>query len=67
LVDELIEKCQLAKEEKAETVKDIMDTFEKEKKEIQKRIKEMVDEATQKDIDTLTKRVKELEKKLAEK
>ena len=71
LVDELIEKGLLVKEEKAETIKDLMDKIEKEEKEIQKKFKKAVDEtletigaATQKDIEKLEKRIKQLEKKI---
>ncbi len=74
LIDELIEKGQLAKEEKSKAIKEVMDKIEKEEKEIVKKIKTVVKEAadtvgvaTQKDIDSLKKRVKELESKLAEK
>ena len=69
LADELIEKGQLSKEEKAKTVKDIMNKIEKEEKEIQKKVKKAVDEtletvgiATKKDIEQLKKRVTKLEK-----
>ncbi|RLD14068.1 hypothetical protein DRI50_05995 [candidate division KSB1 bacterium] len=73
LVDELIEKGQVAKDDKANAVKDIMDKVEKEEKELEKRIKKTVNEAiesvgaaTQNDIDELKKQLKELEEKLAE-
>ena len=74
LLDELIKKGQLSKDEKSKAIKEIMDKVEKEEKEILKKIKTVVKEAadtvgvaTQKDIDSLKKRVKELESKLAEK
>jgi polyhydroxyalkanoate synthesis regulator phasin len=74
LIDELIEKGQLAKEEKSKAIKEVMDKIEKEEKEIVKKIKTAVKEAadtvgvaTQKDIDSLKKRIKELESKLDEK
>ncbi len=73
LVDELIEKGQIAKDDKANVVKDLMDKAEKEEKELEKRIKKTVNEAiesvgaaSQNDIVELKKRVDELEQKLAE-
>ena len=74
LIDELIEKGQLTKNEKGKAVKEILDKIEKEEKEVQKRIKKTVNEAletvgaaTQKDIEQLKKQLKVLEKKLAKK
>jgi polyhydroxyalkanoate synthesis regulator phasin len=74
LVDELIEKGQLSKDEKSKAIKDIFDKIEKEEKEVQKKIQKVVKEvldkvgvATQKDIENLQKRIKKLEAKLAEK
>ena len=74
VVDELIEKGQLSKDEKSKAIKDIFDKIEKEEKEVQKKIHKVVKEvldkvgvATQKDIENLQKRIKKLEAKLAEK
>ena len=74
MVDELIEKGQLSKDEKSKAIKDIFDKIEKEEKEVQKKIQKVVKEvldkvgvATQKDIENLQKRIKKLEAKLAEK
>jgi len=74
VVDELIEKGQLSKDEKSKAIKDIFDKIEKEEKEVQKKIQKVVKEvldkaggATQRDIENLQKRIKKLEAKLAEK
>ena len=74
MVDDLIEKGQLSKDEKSKAIKDIFDKIEKEEKEVQKKIQKVVKEvldkvgvATQKDIENLQKRIKKLEAKLAEK
>ena len=74
MVDELIEKGQLSKDEKSKAIKDIFDKIEKEEKEVQKKIQKVVKEvldkvgvATQKDIENLQKRIKKLEAKLDEK
>jgi len=73
LVDELIEKGQLAKDDKPKAVQDILDKIENEEKEIQKKIDDTVKETMNKigivaksDYDTLIKRVEELEKKITE-
>jgi len=74
LVDELIEKGQLSREEKPKAVQDILDKIEKEEKEIQKKIDNTVTETMNKigivsksDYDKLLKRVEELEKKTTNK
>ena len=73
LVDELIEKGQLTKDDKPKAVQDILDKIENEEKEIQKKIDDTVKETMNKigivaksDYDTLIKRVEELEKKITE-
>lgn len=70
LVDELIEKGQLAKDDKPKAVQDILDKIEKEEKEIKTKIDDTVTETMNKigivaksDYDALLKRVEELEKK----
>lgn len=73
LVDELIEKGQLSKEQKNSAVQEIINNLEEKeeklnqqvKKEILKTIEE-VGLPTKKDIDELNKRLKALEKKLSE-
>ena len=74
LVDELIEKGQLSKDEKAKAVKELLNKIEKDEKEITEKIKTVAKEAadaigvaTQNDIENLKNRVTELEKKLAQK
>jgi len=69
LVDELVEKGQLAKDDKPKAVQDILDKIEKEEKEIKIKIDDTVTETMNKigivaksDYDTLLKRVEELEK-----
>jgi|TARA_B100001939_G_C16908417_1_gene603435 polyhydroxyalkanoate synthesis regulator phasin len=70
LVDELIEKGQLTKDDKPKVVQDILDKIEKEEKEIKTKINNTVTEGMNKlgvvaksDYDNLLKRVEELEKK----
>ncbi len=72
LVDELIEKEQLAKDEKSKAVRDILDKIEKGEKEFKQKISEEVKEAmsnlglaTQKDIDELKGMITDLEKKIS--
>ena len=74
LVDELIEKGQLKKEEKPGVVKDLMDKIEKEERELTDKIKSEIQKsieelglATKKDIDELNKKLKNLEKMLSNK
>ena len=74
LIDELIEKGQLAKEEKPKIVQEILDRIEKEEKEVLEKIKIYVREAvesigisTQEDIKKLREQIQKLEKKLSEK
>ncbi len=74
LVDELIEKGQLSREQKVGAIQEIMDKIEREEKEISNRIKSEVIKAieeiglpTKKDIDELNQRLSALEKKLFEK
>jgi len=74
LVDELIEKGQLAKNDKPKAVQDILDKIEKEEKETQKKIDDTVTKTMNKigvvaksDYDNLLKRVADLEKKTTNK
>jgi len=74
LVDELVEKGQLAKDDKSKAIQDIFDEIEKEEKEIQKKINNTVTETMNKngivvksDYDTLLKRLAVLEKKTTNK
>jgi len=74
LVDELIEKGQLAKDEKSKAVQEILDKLERSEKEfkqnISKEVKEAVNNlgiATQKDINALKKIISDLEKKISAK
>ena len=74
LVDELIEKGQLAKDEKSKAVQEILDKLERSEKEfkqnISKEVKEAVNSlgiATQKDINALKKIISDLEKKISAK
>jgi len=73
LIDELVEKGQLTKDDKPKVVQDIFDKIEKEEKEIKTKIDSTVKETMNKigivaksDYDILLKRVEELEKKIAE-
>ncbi len=73
LIDELVEKGQLTKDDKPKVVQDILDKIEKEEKEIKTKIDSTVKETMNKigivaksDYDILLKRVEELEKKIAE-
>ncbi len=74
LVDELIEKGQLSKEQKTGAVQEILDNLEKKEKAVSRQVKEEIRKAieevglaTKKDIDELNKRLKALEKRLLEK
>ena len=74
LVDELIEKGQLRRDEKPKAVKDLMDKLENEEKELTDKVKseilrtiEEIGLPTKKDIEELNKRLKAIEKKLSEK
>jgi polyhydroxyalkanoate synthesis regulator phasin len=71
LVDELIEKGQLAKEDKSKAVQEILNKLEKSETEFKKKTIAVVDEAvnslessTQKDIEELKKIVSDLDKKI---
>ena len=73
LIDELVEKGQLTKDDKPKVVQDILDKIEKEEKEIKTKIDDTVTEAMNKigvvpksEFDILLKRVEDLEKKIAE-
>ena len=73
LVDELVEKGQLKKEDKPKAVQDILDKIEEEEKELKTKIDDTVIETMKKvgivqksEFDILVKRVEELEKKIAE-
>jgi len=73
LIDELVEKGQLTKDDKPKVVQDILHKIEKEEKEIKTKIDSTVKETMNKigivaksDYDILLKRVEELEKKSAE-
>ena len=72
IVDELIEKGQLSRDEKVGAVRDILDKIEKEEKEISDRIKSAVEKAvkeiglaTKNDIQKLNKQIEALKKKLS--
>ncbi|GAB4376624.1 MAG: hypothetical protein Kow0042_23080 [Calditrichia bacterium] len=74
LVDELIEKGQVTREQKAGAVKDILDRIEKEEKELTDKIKSTVEKTiaevglpTKKDIQELKDRLEALEKKMGAK
>ena len=74
LVDELIEKGELAKEEKSSAVKEILEKLEKSEKEFKEKTGAVVNEAvknlefaTQKDIKELKKNISDLEKKIKNK
>lgn len=74
LVDELIEKGQLSTKEKPRLVKELMDRFEQEEKDMSARIKKAVEKtinemglATRKDTDAIAKRIEGLEKKVTQK
>ena len=72
LVDEMIEKGELTKEEKSKAVKEILQKFERDEKEFKEKTKAVVNErlndirfASQKEVKELRKKVADLEKKLA--
>ena len=74
LIDELIEKGQLTKDQKSDTLKEILDIFEKGENDISRIIKNAVKETadtigivTQKEIENLKIRIEKLESKLEEK
>ena len=74
LVDELIEKGQLKREQKATTVQDIMKKVEKEEQAVINRIKTAVEKAikelglpTKQDIEDLKKKLEKIEKLLESK
>jgi polyhydroxyalkanoate synthesis regulator phasin len=74
VIDELIEKGQLSKEQKPDTLTDIMGIIEKGEENISKIIKNAVKEtadnisiATKEDIENIALRVEKLESILAEK
>ncbi|HFE64878.1 MAG TPA: hypothetical protein ENK14_10770 [Caldithrix sp.] len=74
LVDELIEKGQVTREQKASAVKDILDRIEKEEKELSDKIKSTVEKTiaevglpSKKDIQELKDRLEALEKKMGSK
>lgn len=74
LVDELIEKGQVTREQKAGAVQDILDRIEKEEKELTDKIKSTVEKTIaevglpgKKDIQELKDRLEAIEKKLGAK
>ena len=74
LVDELVEKGQLTKDDKPKAIQDILDKIEKEEKAIKTKIDDTVTETmnkigivTKSDYDTLLKRLAVLEKKTTNK
>ncbi len=75
IVDELIEKGQLSKDQRAKAVKEILDEAEKKEQEIQKLIRSNIDKilneeiqvATKKDISRIEEHLLEIEKKLENK
>ncbi len=72
IVDELIEKGQLTKDQRAKAVKEILDEAEKKEQEIQKIVRSTIDKilneeiqvATKKDIARIEEHLSEIEKKL---
>lgn len=72
IVDEMIEKGQLTKDQRAKAVKEIMDEAEKKEKELENVIRSSIDKilneevqvATKKDIAAIEKRLSNIEKKL---
>ncbi|MBN2011436.1 polyhydroxyalkanoate synthesis regulator [candidate division KSB1 bacterium] len=70
LVDELIKKGEVAKDQRAKTVQDFLGRVEKSEKALMKKIEIEVEKAitkmhiaTQKDVEKLEKRIASLEKK----
>jgi len=72
IVDEMIEKGQLTKDQRAKAVKEIMDEAEKKEKELENVIRSSIDKilneevqvATKKDIAAIERRLWNIEKKL---
>lgn len=74
LVDELIEKGQLTKDEKPKVVQEILDKIEKGEKEFKQKITDEVEEvikklglATQQDVESIRNIITDLEKKISNK
>jgi len=75
IVDEMIEKGQLTKDQRSKAVKEILDETEKKEKELRNTIRSTINKilseeiqvATKKDIAEINKRLADIEKKLESK
>ncbi len=66
IVDEMIEKGQLTKDQRSKAVKEIMDEAEKKEKEFQSTIRSTVDKILNDEIQVATKKdIAEIEKRLS--
>lgn len=66
IVDEMIEKGQLTKDQRSKAVKEIMDEAEKKEKEFQNTIRSTVDKILNDEIQVATKKdIAEIEKRLS--